>query len=499
MVPTRGAFKRTSARGGKSRGCAKSRRVRVPPAIVTIVVAAALALAAILAHDRLQPAKPLLHAHTDFTTFYCAGVVVRAHGDPYRVEPLRACQQRLDEFGGGPGWLVVPAPFPGYVLALFALVSLLPFAFAHGLWYFAILVSTGLTGWALARITGFPLIATVAVVATPLGLYDVGFGEPTPIAAALLALGAERAARGAWRGAGTLVGLAMIEPHLVLPAFLSLLLFAPRARVALLTTAALLALVSFVTIGLGENLEYFSRVLPAQLASEIHWRSQFSLTHLLALLGAGDRVASMAGSVSYVVMVILAVWAGRRLARAANQPAAIGLIAGGFSHDNQILTAVGATILVASLRGVPRVLALVPLLAFAVTWTGDASWRLLVLATTVSAAAALWLVAERLDATRSRRAMSVAALAVLLLVTFTTLQRLPQPAGSEEAAIAAAPVPAIRPDDGAAAIWSYRNHLARITARDERFELEKVPFEIGLLALLACAFAARPRELRSAR
>ncbi len=332
------------------------------------------------------------------------------------------------------------------------------------------------------------------VVATPLGLYDLGFGEPTPIAAGLLALGAERAARGAWPAAGALVGLAMIEPHLVLPAFLALLLFAPRARAALLATAAALALVSLATVGLAENLEYFTRVLPAQLASEIHWRSQFSLTHLLALLGASDRVAAAAGSASYALMLVLAVWAGRRLARAGDQPAAlvlippaVGLIAGGFSHDNQILTAVGATILVASLRGIPRALALVPLLCFALAWTGDAAWRLLLLATVASAAAALWLVAARLDTTPARRAATVAALALALAATFAVLQRLPHPAGTEEAAIAAAPAPAVRPDDGTAAVWIYRNHLPRIAARDERFELEKLPFELG------AAGDARPR------
>src|SRR5579884_1561266 len=80
---------------------------------------AVLILAAILAHDR-HAAKPILNAHNDFTAFYCAGSVVRAHADPYLVEPLRGCERGLDEFPGAPAWHVVPAPFPGYVLAIFA-------------------------------------------------------------------------------------------------------------------------------------------------------------------------------------------------------------------------------------------------------------------------------------------------------------------------------------------------------------------------------------------
>ena len=79
------------------------------------LLVALVALGALLAYDR-HARKPLLNAHNDFTAFYCAGKVVDAHADPYRVEPLRACERAAYETPSAPAWEVTPAPFPGYVL-----------------------------------------------------------------------------------------------------------------------------------------------------------------------------------------------------------------------------------------------------------------------------------------------------------------------------------------------------------------------------------------------
>ena len=53
--------------------------------------------------------------------------LVREHADPYRVEPLRSCEHRAGELAppANADWEVIPAPYPGYVMALYALMALL--------------------------------------------------------------------------------------------------------------------------------------------------------------------------------------------------------------------------------------------------------------------------------------------------------------------------------------------------------------------------------------
>lgn len=463
-------------------------------AVVALFVG--VVLGAIVVHDRVLP-KPLLQARNDFTTFVCAGTVVRERGDPYHVEPLRACEHRLGEFDepGRAPWEVVPSPFPGYVMALYALLSLPPFAVAHVLWTGVLLFGVGVTAVVLARLTGFALLPVVAIVAVTVGFWDLGLGEPTPVVAALLALGALCASRGAWRAAGVLVALAMIMPQVALPAFFALLLFAPRARGALLATAAALAVLSLATVGFAANVEYFTRTLPAQTAAEVFFAQQYSLTHLLALAGVPVPAAIVLGELSYAALVAVGIWAGRRLARASGEPAclvlvpaALATVGGAYAHPVQILTGVSAAILVASLRAVPARLAVAPLLLYAVLWGGDAGWKGLLVVTAASALAALWLASARVAP--RRRVAFVAAAGVVLACAFAALHRLPAPV--VDRSIASAPAPALVAGDQASDVWAYRNGLAPFMVRDARNEAEKVPLVAGVLLLIACALAAKP-------
>jgi hypothetical protein len=466
-----------------------------PFALIALIAAVALAL--LVAHDRRSPAAPLIHPSTDFSTFYCAGAVVRAGANPYRVEPARACQRQLGESPGQPDWYVVPSPFPGYMLALFAALSLLPPYGAHLVWLYALFVAVGCTAWALARVTSFPPLLVALLIVTPLGFYDVGFGEPTPLFAALLAFAAERAHRGAWRTCGVLAALAMLEPHLGLPAFLALLLFAPRARVALLATAAVLAVISVVAIGVPENVEYFTRALPAQAASELHLRALVCLSHLLAAFGAAPRIALALGSLSSVLAIVAGIWAGRRLqlregmpAALVLVPAAVGMIGGTYLHENHIVTALGAALLIARARTLPQSLAVAPLALFSVFWVVDAAWRVMVLASTFSALAGFALVALALHGSPAVRIARTGAYALACAVVLGAIERLPHPSGTEQFV---APPPPIAADAQASDIWAYRNAQHPLDLADPRFEAQKIPYVLGLVLMFGCAIAARRR------
>jgi len=59
-----------------------------------------------------------------FKAFYCAGVAVKERADPYRVEPLRACERRLAPSNLPDGY-VEPAPLPGYAMAPFGALAML--------------------------------------------------------------------------------------------------------------------------------------------------------------------------------------------------------------------------------------------------------------------------------------------------------------------------------------------------------------------------------------
>lgn len=64
----------------------------------------------------------------DFRAFYCGGHVLMMGSDPYRVQPLLACENTV--VAGSESGVAIPAPLPGYALATFALFALLPYTVA---------------------------------------------------------------------------------------------------------------------------------------------------------------------------------------------------------------------------------------------------------------------------------------------------------------------------------------------------------------------------------
>ena len=252
----------------------------------------------------------------DFRAFYCAGDTVARGADPYRIEPLRSCERRMTAKMGlqlFPG-IVIPAPLPPYALALFALVSRVPFVNAVCMWFALLLASTIATAIALRKDTGASLAGIVAIVA--LCAFDAMLlGQPMPIVVVLAIVAARATAhRQMWLAAAALA-LGMAEPHLILPAFLALALFRSDLRVPLAVCMAVFALPSLAFGGIHAYVEYFGIELPLHAVSEIHsLETQYSLTTFLwTFLGVSDRVALRTGQLDYVATLVLALFVAKRL------------------------------------------------------------------------------------------------------------------------------------------------------------------------------------------
>ncbi|HKU81159.1 MAG TPA: hypothetical protein VJP76_03235, partial [Candidatus Tumulicola sp.] len=109
---------------------------------------------------------------------------------------------------------------------------------------------------------------------------------------------------------------------------------------------------SVVTIGASANLEYLVSVLPAHALSEAARDTQFSLTSVLAALGANPATAIRAGSLWYLAMLFLGCATAARLSKESGNPAflvcvppAFAVFGGTFVHVTQIAVALPAAIL----------------------------------------------------------------------------------------------------------------------------------------------------------
>ena len=255
--------------------------------------------------------------------------------------------------------------------------------------------------------------------------------------------------------------------------------------------SAAMGVISFAVLGWEKNVEYFAQTLRAQTAAEVFFPYQYSLTHALALAGAGVPVAIVLGQLCYVVLVAVGIAAGVRLWRASGEaaalvliPPAIASVLGAYSHQVQILMGITAALLIASIRTVPRWLAVSPVLATAVVWTGAGSGKAWTVTTLIGAAAAIWIAAMRIAP--QRRGVFAGASAAVVLLVLLALHLFP--AIPHAPAVASLPAPAIADDAQASRVFGYLNDTVRLV--DPRRELEKLPLIAGMLLLIAGSFAA---------
>lgn len=292
----------------------------------------------------------------DFSDFYCAGAALDRGESPYRYEPLHTCEHRLDAaplIRSNPA-LVIPAPQPPYDFPPFMLLARLRFPFAVSLYAIAIALAMLVCALAFTRM-GIPFDLALVAFAIPAGYQEMAAGQVVPFA--LLALVLSGAALAAKRDAlaGALAALVAIEPQFGAPVALTMLLYVPRARLALLVTALAMGAAGLWTVGLQGFAGYFLSVLPAHAGSELNWPFQYSVTYAAHALGAPNPFAQILGSLSSLAMLAVALWLAPRLAAALRRremfvflPALCAVVGGPFIHTVEMPAAVPALLLLAA-------------------------------------------------------------------------------------------------------------------------------------------------------
>jgi hypothetical protein len=313
----------------------------------------------------------------DFRAFYCAARVASHGHDPYLAEPLHACESEAvgSAFYRTPPDFAIPAPLPGYTLALLLPLGRLPFLAACALWLLLGALAIVAAFRALVELTGLEPRVIGSAIALPIGLVALSTGEIAPLCIAALCMSALLLRQGRGFIAGLFAGCAMIEPQVALPACVAIALWVPRARGALALIAAAFALLSLAFLGFHANIEYFSAVLPAHAASELHGENQYSLAAIVAGLGVPDRIALVLGTLSMPLMLVIGCALARRLMRRhgdaamlALVPSAFAVVGGPFMHVVQIAAAIPAALLLYSRARMARKMFVGALLLLAVPW-----------------------------------------------------------------------------------------------------------------------------------
>jgi hypothetical protein len=312
----------------------------------------------------------------DFRAYYCAAKAAGAHANPYFEASIHACERvPAPPFYRVPANVTVPAPYPPYVLMLLYPLTLLPFGMAAVVWWAIVLLSFGVAALALARVTRQPVLVAWAVLVLSLGLTSLTSGNVVPLCIALLLTAAYCAQLGYIPVAALAIALAMIEPQLALPAAISAFIRFPRIRLVLVMLFALLGAASLVMSGLTQSIAYVTSVLPAHALAEVSRDNQYSLSTVVAALGVPDGHAVAIGSASYVVMAIVGIVVGVRLARDYHDPAfvllvppAFTLLGGSFVHTGEIAIAAPACLLLLTRAENHRTLLLAILILLSVPW-----------------------------------------------------------------------------------------------------------------------------------
>lgn len=313
----------------------------------------------------------------DFQAFYCAGHALREHADPYRAQPLGACEHRLTDgtYAALPPGVALPAPQPPYDIVLFSLLAMLPFLAAKAVWGAILGVAIAIAIAGLARVTRAPPGVVFIALAASLILPALAFGQIIAVFAAACCTAAFFAQRGNWRMAGLAASISLIEPHLGLPVCLALALWNRSARAAVIAGALVLAAVSLFAAGWRESIEYVATVLPLHARSELGSDAQLSLSAVLHALGLSDAQALRWGTISSVASTVLGVRLARTLAVRLRDdaflvavPLAFSVIGGTFIHATEMFAAIPLALLFVMRVRHCRPLSLTALVLLSVPW-----------------------------------------------------------------------------------------------------------------------------------
>ena len=449
------------------------------------IIAIAIAMAGFLGHGRFKATS--YFSQSDTVVWYCAGQAVNERADPYLVEPLRSCEIRYDPNRKYP-W-VEPAPLPGYALAAFSFMARLPFPLARTLWFYLLVGLLIVTAILLAKLARIPTLLALLCLAMVDGYFNLFYGELPPIAVAALVASAALGSSRRYTAAAVFGAIAMIEPHLGLPACLAMFVWWPRTRVPFIVSGFVLAGISIAALGFAANVEYFHTLLPLHAASEIAADDQYSLTRVLHILGFSDRIALAAGSASYLGMTVLGVTIARRLAVSVESealiallPPAVALLGGPFVHDLQMAAAIPAAVILAASTRPPLLLRAFALVAIVFPWHYWSAANLFgqVGVLEIGAVVAAVLIATRTKPIAARTgAVFVGVLASVAIAS--AIESVPPHRVGPLTTITAA---AIAPADISSANWAgFVSRDRSYSTPDARDVSEKVPVWLALSAL----------------
>ena len=367
------------------------------------------------------------------------------------------------------------------------LVARVPFSQARAIDAAAIILAV------LVAIGGLALLALPADIAAlalllPAGYVLLNAGQVVPFALVALVFSGVALARRRYRLAGIAAALTMIEPHLGLPVCIAMLVWIPAGRLTLVATLIALTAIGGLMLGLSGVTEFLTRVLPAQAGAETAYVYQYSLTYLLAALGVPSPVALIAGALSYLALLAIGVWLGRKAARELDEPtllvylpAACSVVAGSYVHMVDLPFAIPAALVLAcSLQTRWRSVAIVALCLLAVPWIPVWITKKLFLA-------CLFVVAALLVRLRAPVTVAAATFAAVAATIYALELAPPAPL------IARTPA-GITPFDLAQTAW--RAWVDALAQASPAWLLVKVPIWFALIALLAAAAGALARPSR---
>ena len=330
--------------------------------------------------------------YSDFRAFYCSGRVVLAGADPYREEPLHACEHSLQSrlLSPLPAQVTIPAPYPGYVLAIFSFVARLPFEPAAIAWTLASCLALAAAIVMVARSTAVRLPAVAAVLGFPAAVVALPLGQPTIFVLCALAGCAMLLRAGRPRQAALAALATTLDPHVGLAVCAGLFLAVAEARVVLVAGGIGVLAASAAAYGPAREWEYLHDVLPLHAFVNVPEYSQFSLANLAFTAGLPAGPAVVLGNAWYALSVVAGVVAALRLraglgvAAVPYVPVAFAVFGGAHTHLQQLALAVPAFLLVTSAAtGYRRAVLVGATFAAAMPWLVAAPFPYLFLATAV--------------------------------------------------------------------------------------------------------------------
>ena len=466
----------------------------------------ALLVAGIALHDGMRPQRPILaNFGKNVSVLYCSGAAIAAGNNPYAVDAVRRCALRTDPDSHLRAASIYPSRLPGYALAAFALLSRLPFVVAKAIWLALLLAAVFAAAGYLAAITGVraPLVLlALSLSAAYLSMTD---GILAPIVLLGLSAAAYYLERRRFVLAAFALALTMVEPQIGIVACVSGAIWVPRLREPLAVAVAALVVAGVSLLGFTRSVGYVMHVVPGRVLAELAAVDQWSLSHVLHLLGVPDSVAVWLGIASYVLMAALGIAVAGRAAGALRSaglivalPAAAVLLGGTDLHEQQLCIAFPAAFLLASRAQRGRSVAWLALGLLVFPWFALSDARAAVFlpafAVALTAVAGLTYVAAG-GLSALSRCLTVGGALVGCGVLVLLFRHLPGPAAP--AVARPVPPPAART---AVSDWgAFLRANPELSVASWQKEAEKMPSRIALVSLIAIAGLQSRRAKRDVR